>query len=204
MMISVAEPLLVDLALENERLDAEKKAAEEQRAATQPAPNTRRASIVFERGRSTSFSAAFSQRTIPAPEEGIDGISRVDSQKRRQNFGGVDHLTPKGRATDVKNKLAASRAREKAAIKLAAVYSKRTDLNQAFNVNDILEMRAGMMPWASSLAFLSRPPFWRLAHIKKRAPWAGARGAAKINPGQNCPFLCAGPETRTHVYFIAA
>jgi hypothetical protein len=148
MMISVAEPLLVDLALENERLDAEKKAAEEQRAAAQPVSNTRRVSIVFERGRSTSFSAAFSQRTIPAPEEGIDGISRVDSQKRRQNFGGVDHLTPKGRATDVKNKLAASRAREKAAIKLAAVYSKRTDLNQAFNVNDILEMRAGMMPWA--------------------------------------------------------
>jgi len=43
---------------------------------------------------------------------------------------------------------------------------------------------------------------WRI--LKKRAPWAGARGTAKINPGQNCPFLCAGPETRTHVYFIAA
>ena len=147
-MISSAEPLLVDIALERERAEAESKAADEQQRAAAPAPSTRRASIVFERGRSTSFSAAFSQRTIPAPEEGIDGLSRVDSQKRRQNFGGVDNLTPKGRATDEKNKLAASRAREKAAIKLAAAFSKRSDLNQAFNVDDILEMRAGVMPWA--------------------------------------------------------
>lgn len=149
LMMSAAEPLLVELALEREHAEAERKAAEQQqRAAAQPVLSTRRASIAFERGRSTSFSAAFSQRTIPSPEEGIDGVSRVDSQKRRQNFGGVDGLTPKSRATDEKNKLAASRAREKVAIKLAAAFSKRSDLNQAFNADDILEMRAGMMPWA--------------------------------------------------------
>ena len=46
--------------------------------------------------------------------------------------------------------------------------------------------------------------FLALGSYKKEGALGRGTGAAKINPGQNCPFLCAGPETRTHVYFIAA
>ena len=46
--------------------------------------------------------------------------------------------------------------------------------------------------------------FLALGAYKKSAPWAGARGAAKQNSGQNCLVFYAGPETRTNVYFMAA
>lgn len=119
-----------------------------------------KAEAVADEARAAAAAAAGRKLSVA---DGIDGMTKVQMRARRAESSS---LTPKSKAVDDKQKAKAQKAREKQAVKLASAFNKRdlgaaawggtgpapaagagTPAPTAYQASDILEMRAGLMPW---------------------------------------------------------